>query len=685
MAIHYRTPFLRCYMLPLTPETLKSNDYLFTNMDKTTVTITPQMLELLKQDKEKFHMSNFTEVIQKYRNYYYKIVPPQKKEIEEELKISPEELRKYSLVPEIMASKKFQFLDKDDEPVSICKKSPYLYQDKFTKPWIRVLTEKGKKLTSPNMQENTKSMEYEELEGYGFGVAVLGTRLFTPWFSGQQKKYILYKLTSPITYSRHIDRLPRGHYLQRDINNHNIRIIGQNTNPSGRGVWMNISDGSKRGYAGNAKKPISRIFRKDTYITYEEKWRDMAIDYIPLMITEDDQILCLPNFQEIQHIGAVGESGSGKSLFLNTLMFWEHKLLNRYCINLNDYQDQTKQMSMPTKSFEHMRNKIHASPCGLPLVYLHPDTDSLELDKRDRLYPNLKICLPIFELLENMPNYHKMDRSFVYFKNMKDDLLKCNSFEEMNLVIEKDLPEKQQKAMKHKLLSILEELNTSKISSTDAHAYLKIRDKNGTIYGNDENGNANKHPIITLMRAGFIPSILTGNIYNEQHFSAYMSYLINVIYFNQKRDPYFQKHSISLFVDEVDRLYQTPYGGALVKKSLGNIGTNARSVSIGCRWSSQSYNLVIPALRTQTKFLFVFKIKNEKVLQQLEKDWSIPKHMRGDVLQFKTEASKEKFEMLAMTSESFILIDMRTGDITKTSKPQKGCLIPSPARHYHPT
>ncbi len=649
---------------------------------KTTIEIPSRMSEVLKQDKEKFRKKNVAEVIQKYRNSYYNIVS-QPIKVDEELKISPEDLRKYSIVPEIINSKQFQFLDKDDEPIEICKKNPYLYQDKFTKPWIEVLTEKGKRLTSPNMPENVKKLEYEELKSYGFGVAVLGTRLFNPWRRGQQKKYIIFKLTYPKTYSKILNYVPTAHYLQRDINNHNIRIIGQNSGASGRGAWISIQDGSKKGYAGKPKLKRN-ILPTSTYITYKEKWRDMTINYIPLMITEDNQLLCLPNFQEIQHIGIVATSGAGKSLFLNTLMAWEHNLLKRHCIWLSDYQDQTKEMSLPANSFERIHAKINASPCGLPIVYCFPDSDTLQLNKRDQLFPFLKINLAMSELIDNMPNYHQLGRSFIYFKNMKDDLLKCSSFEEMSLVIENNLPEKQQRLMKHKLLSVLEELNTSKISSTDAHAYLKIRDKNGTIYGNDENGNANKHPIITLMRAGFIPSVLTGTIYNETHFSAYMAYLINVIFANQKSDKYFQKKSVSLFVDEIDRLYQTPYGGALVKKSLGNIGTNARSVSIGLRWSSQSYNLVIPQIKSQTKFLFVMKLKNQKNVLEICKDWSIPKNMREEILNFKTEASKDIFEILAMTSEAFVLINMRTGDVTKTSKPQRGLLIPSIARHYYP-
>ena len=663
----------------------------FTNMDKTTVTITPRMLELLKGDKEKFHKSNFTEVIQKYRNSYYNIIPQPKKEVEKELKIFPEELRKYSIVPELLNSKKFQFLDKYDEPVSICKKSPYLYEDQFKKPWIKVLTEKGKKSHSPNNPENIKSIEFEDLKKLGFGIAALSS--FNRWFSGQQKKYIIYKLTNPIIYSKYFNYLPKNHYLEKDMANSRVRIIGQNTNPSGRGIWLNINNGSKAGYTGKVetKKFVLRrsVGSGEKYIPEEEKWERMTIENIPLMITENGKLLCLPNFKETKHIGIVGTTGTCKSLFMNTLMSWEHNLLKRHCINLNDYQDQTKEMSMPSDSFKYMRARINAQPCGLPFVYLFPATDTLQLNKRDKLFPYLKIALPLEEVIINIKSYYELGKSAMYFENLEKSLLKCHSFEEMSWVIEKNLPEKQQKLMRFKLISVLRALNKRKIADVsidNTHAYLKIRNEKGAVYGNDKNGQANKHPIITLMRAGFIPSLLTGNLWNERHFSPYMAYLINLIWSNQKSDPYFQKKSVSLYIDEVNKLYdKTQSGGALAKQALGNAGTNSRAFRLGLRWSAQSIGSVIPQIRSQTKFLFVSRLKDDREVKQIEKDWSIPKSMKGQILNFRTEAHKELFELLALTSEKFLLIDLLTGERTYTSEPQIGRLIPSIAKHYHPT
>ena len=514
-------------------------------MEYETVNVTPEMLKLLKQDEERFHLPNMTKLIEKFRNSYYKIVPPLKKIDEVELKRLPEALRKFSIVPELLNFKQIQFLDKYDEEISICKKSLYRYQDHFLQPWMKVLTEKGRRSYSPNRPENIKSMDFEKLKILGFGIAVKGTKLFHPWFKGQQKQYILYKLTDQVVGSRMVDYCPTSHYLQQDINNRRIRIVGQNTNPSGRGVWLNINDGSKVGYAGKVvtkRNPLIRSLGGEEYISEHEKWKRMKIGYIPLMITEDQKLLCLPNFQETKHIGIVGATGTCKSLFLNVLMSWEYWLLNRHCVSLNDYQDQTKELSLPTDSFTDMRKRINAEPCGLPLVYLFPSTDSLQIDKKDKLFPYLKVALPLEEVIKNIEDYYELGRSSVYFENLRSDLLKCNSFRQMIEVVEENFPEKQQKAMRYKMISVLKALDKRKIadiSTDDAHAHLKYirrKEKKMYVYGNGEKGNPDKHPIITLMRAGFIPSVLTGNLWNEIHFSPYMAYLINMIYKNQKKD-----------------------------------------------------------------------------------------------------------------------------------------------------
>ena len=127
-----------------------------------------------------------------------------------------------------------------------------------------------------------------------------------------------------------------------------------------------------------------------------------------------------------------------------------------------------------------------------------------------------------------------------------------------------------------------------------------------------EDENSTNYSFQTLLKAGLVPSIQTSDLRNHEFFSAYISFIVDALYRNQYEDPHFKERVISLFVDEIDKLF-LGHNGVLVKKSLNLIGTNGRSARIGLRWSTQNYGAVPDSIRTQTKYLFV--LPNNKQLQ----------------------------------------------------------------------
>jgi len=370
---------------------------------------------------------------------------------------------------------------------------------------------------------------------------------------------------------------------------------------------------------------------------------------------------------------------SCKSLFVNTQLSWHYWMLERDCIIFNDFQKETQEWSLPTntESFIKIFKRINAKPCPSKIVYIYPSTKTLLIDKKDKRFPLLKMSLPVEEIIKNIENYWKLDKSKVYLGNIKEELKGCNSMGEIEAVLEESFPERNQRAMKFKMKSIFQDLfenNMLEVTVPEAPAFLEFH-QGEVIYTN--------YTIQTILRAGLIPSIQTFDLRTQDYFSAYMSFIVNSIYQNQYEDPYFKKRTISLFVDEIDKLWRGNNGG-LIKKSLGLIGTNGRAARIGMIWATQSYGKVDDSIRDNTKYLFVARMKDSKEVNEIKKDFQIPKSMEKDILKLKKDPIKGLFEIVAVTTEKFALYDLDTGKKTTSSEAKKGFLIPPMALHMRP-
>jgi len=368
-----------------------------------------------------------------------------------------------------------------------------------------------------------------------------------------------------------------------------------------------------------------------------------------------------------------------KSVFMNALLSWDYWLNRRYCVVLNDFQKETFDWSYPTdfKSFFFVLKTINAKPCPTPLLYIFPSTKTLKITKKDRKFPIIKMTLPISEVIKNVENYHKLDKSKVYLGNIKEALIDCNSFQEIRDTLNDEFPLNEQRMMKLKLTAIFQDLfdnNIINVAVPDAPAYIEYK-KEERVYYNKT--------IPTILRAGLIPSIQTSDLSNHEFFSAYMSFIVDTIYENQYNDEFFKKKTVSLFVDEIDKLW-LGYQGVLIKKSLSLIGTNGRMARIGLRWATQHYDEVPIGVRSNTKYLIVSRKKDSKEVNEIRKDFNIPKSMDKDILNLKTEPAKGIFEVVALTTEKFALYDLTSGERTLSSEPHKGFLIPPIAKHHTP-
>lgn len=418
------------------------------------------------------------------------------------------------------------------------------------------------------------------------------------------------------------------------------------------------------------------------FINAENRYKNFIVEDMPLMITQENELLCIPKTKEAKHIGVVGTTGTGKTRLLNLMLSWDYWMNNIPCVNLNDMQMDTFEWSQPENTFIENFNKIYnykIFPCPTPLVYVFPSTKTLQIDDSIKKFPIIKMSLPSDVMIKNVKDFWKLDKSEVYLMNMLDELSECTSISDIESVLEENLPkEKKHEQMKFKLLSIFKEIfenNLLNVSNPEATAYLNYKDKFGKDYRD--------FLIQTLMYAGLVPSIQTTDLRNQSYYSAYMSFVVSSIYNSQYNGAYFKKQNVSMFIDEIDKMWKGK-NGILIKEKLGLVGTNGRAARIGMRWATQDYGNVTDEIKGNTKYLLVLREKDSEQVNQIKKDFNMPKSMEKEILSLITDRKNGKFEAVALTTEEFVLYDLVTGERRMTSEAKKGYLIPPLARHHVP-
>ena len=134
---------------------------------------------------------------------------------------------------------------------------------------------------------------------------------------------------------------------------------------------------------------------------------------------------------------------------------------------------------------------------------------------------------------------------------------------------------------------------------------------------------------------------------------------------------------------EIDKMWKGENGN-LIKKSLSLIGTNGRRAGIGLRWDAQDYDSVPDAIRANTRHLFVLRKSDAEEVRGIKSDFNVSKEVAEWILSLVTEPEKGKFECVALTTDKFVLYNLRDGSMGTSSEPQKGRLLTPLAQHKQP-
>lgn len=402
----------------------------------------------------------------------------------------------------------------------------------------------------------TKSINsYEELISMGVCIVskTIGAKL--RWESNQRMMYSIEKSK----YSgEHIGRIPKDHYVEHDAYNSAVRLVGPRAGPLGTGPWKKTGD-LRDAPEGAGRKPDPMNVYKDPekfiekmmkqWSGEEEEAEQIYIEEAPFMITDNNEIVCLPKTGDMPSILISGMKGTGKSYCLHSIvsrLFWKPEFGYKICI-LNDSSRETGTWCFPNDDLDQI-NKLkmfNERPLPLPIVYFHPTVK----EDYEKLYMGdvgFDVTLPWKKIIANHDIYLNLKESKRYFSKVIPFLLNCKTEQDAlqimdNLILQFNMPPNTA----NKIRAELETLLASKMTD--------LSFKNQQPWVVSKNPGKEYNPFTAALHAGLVPVLSTEYISNYRNIlSIYFNYFVEDLFMRQKQDPDFLEEQSELFfvVDE---------------------------------------------------------------------------------------------------------------------------------------
>jgi hypothetical protein len=535
--------------------------------------------------------------------------------------------------------------------------------------------------------ETKQITDYSDLIRMGY--MIISQKATSKYFRGQS---VIYELKRYNAHIPSLNTIPQSHKIEYDELNERIQLTGKNAGPLGKGPWISLTPKTRLrsenvlnmvdNYAQIKRRLLAR------YIEMEEIPDIVKIPEIPIMISAQGEVVCLEETKDQPVIGIVGGRGSGKTLIANSIIYHVYwKKPNTRIAILNDSLYQTMPWTFPSNRTEgdsHDQGnifvrgaaKLGEHPMPLPVVFLHPNTDTL----RETLYPaeniSFKTSIPFSTVIQNYNYFLKgkkewmLGKSAPYFRNIKDELLKCSTLDEVEEVLDVAVEEeKLNKQSKEKIFSMIIDMFNQKILdvNTNIPAEWEVHRK-----GFDP---VKLNPVLACMEAGVVPSVITRNLLPKDYFPQYMRYFIDSIFEYQVQVAKYRDEATWIFIDELPDVSSTE-NRTVAAESLRRCVTEGRNPYLGTMFALQSWTKVDPLIRNNTTHLLSYHNKANET-QAIQKDFDLPTHIAKDIINL------QKFRLVAMTHEKFVVYNP-DGERYTTEEPIKGMAVMPLSQHQAP-
>jgi len=404
-----------------------------------------------------------------------------------------------------------------------------------------------------------------------------------------------------------------------------------------------------------------------SFMEKSRRLKKVVINDIPILKCEDGSICCIPRENEVKAIAFAGASGTGKTLLANRTvghikLLWKDNISLMYDINQETYKWSEK---MSCENFNKVNKELNQEPIPLPMFYIFPHTNTLEIDKNLIKKLNyVKVTLPFSEIMDDIGFYiqgvnpaFRMDKASMYVNALKDDLVFCDSPNQVIDVLEEKLPVKKGfEAMKIKIITAFDSLFKEEIldiTTIEYSPFLQILKDGKPFY----KGN----PFTSLMKAGYIPSFITSDLSIKKYQSTVIAHYVNSIFQNNLED--FPGEKTWLYFDELANLCKSDSEPA--SQAIGRVAAMGRINNLGLLYATQFYDKIPHSVRgAKLNYLFCFQHSNNKIITEIGSDFDLDRNEKAQIKHLNT------FECIAMTKDRFVFY--KEGDRWEDNKPVKG-------------
>jgi len=483
--------------------------------------------------------------------------------------------------------------------------------------------------------------------------------------------------------------MPNEHYIEIDMENDRVRLIGINSFP----YWFIYKKTSVGGYGREGLLPselsFEELMRDSTNFPDEDIPDKIPIDELIVGTCLDTgRLVTVPqqNFNPIW--GIFGIRRSGKSWTLNRLLDLIYHKWNKKCIVMDDPMKEMDEHCLEWKNqtFIEQLAQIGESSRSLPLVFLHPKTNTLK-NIMCKGVVGFEIVLSFKELMLDHENFLKgkesweMVKSGVYMRNMvfddfgkirEEGLISCKDIRDIKKLVGQEIPEKLS-GVKDKIINVMQDILNSKILdiSNDVGPYWEVESVDGS--------TNNLFPWNACLFSDIIPVIVTSDVRKHFFYPQYMKFIMDSIFKNQTDNELFIKNNseIFLFFDEVTSVVDSN-SPTVANQIFEKIVRESGPARIGVVYATQDVDLVPKFVRKQSTYIFAFN-QDAEGANILVNDFAALNSVKKDLKTLKT------FECIAFSKiNPFHLYD-EEGNLEKVmNRPIRMKTFPPLSAHKAP-
>lgn len=567
--------------------------------------------------------------------------------------------------------------------ITILDEGRKLFQTKET-PISREPLKEKIKVGSKGVSKTQQIRGYQ-LKEYGFTIG-------RETKSSSIKKLKIVPLQHPHAFAPQTSTLKET-VVELDLPHSRARIIDDAIEPFGKSKWYNISSGKISRYI--TKPPDKNntsyynILKKENedpiglYVKEEEySLEELPEDEIPVMISEDNKIVCIKLTRDAVHVGIIGKTGTGKTVLAHSILDRLYWRTSRKIAIMNDSVNQCFAWGFPQdeKMFLPSLKKTYAEARPLPIVNFAPNSNTLrELPLEGT--QTFRLLLSWEWLVQNYKSFFqskpewKLDKTEKYLAALKDELEDCTSMEQVFAALQAadkanggELPS----ASIQKLSSIFEDIfDAGFVDISTPHG-------SGRWTFNTMKESFEEHPFVGVMRTRGVPVFNTVDLKLKHYYPQYVKFMLDQIMRYQQSLELHNQEPIHLFFDEITDIYRIGRGRTIAGNKLVETITQGRNHNIGAIYTTQEYLGVEESIRANTGYFFCLLQGSDENRKRIMKDFNLPKNTATNL------GELEKFECIVISNDrEFVLYDADGNKEVVTGAIQGRILAPL-SRHRPP-